>query len=70
MESIVVICAVIATVTFVVKTVVGWIKSAQYEKRRSIERASWEAEKAARHETRMEERLKRLEMYNFGNDDD
>lgn len=65
METIVVVCAVVATVTFVVKTIVSWIKSGKYEKEAALRRKENETRRA----TFAEARLNRLEEKENVNED-
>jgi len=64
-ETIVVVCAVVATVTFVVKTIVSWIKSGKYEKEAALRRKENETRRA----TFAEARLNRLEEKENVNED-
>lgn len=67
METIVVVCAVVATATFVVKTIVSWIKSGKYEKEAALRRKENETRRATFAEARLnrlEEKLKEKENVN------
>ena len=56
-EEVVYFCVVVASATFVIKTIVGWIHSARYEKDRSCRKA----EQIGRREAYLESRIENLE---------